>query len=74
MAELTRRGLLGSAVGTLGGAAALSLFPPPAERAEGREARRDGLLDGVRQLAGADDVRRPSAVNVAPCPGPRLTW
>lgn len=63
MAEPTRRGLLGSAAGALGGAAALSLLPPipaPAGRAPGRRRRSaPARLARRRRARGPADAGEP---------------
>ncbi|MEU9097854.1 alkaline phosphatase family protein [Streptomyces sp. NPDC048361] len=50
MAELTRRRLLGSAAGALGGAAALSLLPPSIQKAVAAGAPRRGSLRDVEHV------------------------
>jgi len=50
MAELTRRRLLGTAAGALGGAAALSLLPPSVRKAVGAGAPADGSIGDIRHV------------------------
>ncbi|MGW8331250.1 alkaline phosphatase family protein [Streptomyces sp. NPDC055808] len=50
MAELTRRRLLGSAAGAIGGAAALSLLPPSVQKAVAAGPPRSGSLRDVRHV------------------------
>ncbi|WP_055639145.1 alkaline phosphatase family protein, partial [Streptomyces griseoruber] len=50
MTELTRRRVLGSAAGALGGAAALSLLPPSVRRAVAAEPPRRGSLADVEHV------------------------
>ncbi|MFI6344024.1 alkaline phosphatase family protein [Streptomyces sp. NPDC050560] len=50
MAELTRRRLLGSAAGALGGAAALSLLPPSVQKAVAAGPAADGSLRDVEHV------------------------
>jgi phospholipase C len=50
MAELTRRRLLGSAAGALGGAAALSLLPPSVRKAVAAGAPAGGSLRDIRHV------------------------
>ncbi|MCN9240368.1 phospholipase [Streptomyces sp. RY43-2] len=50
MAELTRRRLLGSAAGALGGAAALSLLPPSVQKAVAAEPPRRGSLNEIEHV------------------------
>ncbi|MER5562784.1 alkaline phosphatase family protein [Streptomyces sp. NPDC048491] len=50
MAELTRRRLLGSAAGAIGGAAALSLLPPSVQKAVAAGPPRGGSLRDVKHV------------------------
>ncbi|MCX4767164.1 phospholipase [Streptomyces sp. NBC_01275] len=50
MAELTRRRLLGSAAGALGGAAALSLLPPSVQKAVAAEPPRHSSLADIEHV------------------------
>ncbi|MEU3420609.1 alkaline phosphatase family protein [Streptomyces murinus] len=50
MAELTRRRLLGSAAGVVGGAAALSLLPPSVQKAVAAEPPRHGSLREIEHV------------------------
>ncbi|CAM5291816.1 alkaline phosphatase family protein [Streptomyces xanthochromogenes] len=50
MAELTRRRLLGSAAGAIGGAAALSLLPPSVQKAVAAGPPRSGSLRDVKHV------------------------
>ncbi|MFE2712536.1 alkaline phosphatase family protein, partial [Streptomyces mirabilis] len=50
MAELTRRRLLGSAAGALGGAAALSLLPPSVQKAVAAGPPKHGSLRDIEHV------------------------
>jgi phospholipase C len=50
MAEFTRRGLLGSAAGEVGGAAALSLLPPSVQKAVAAEPPKNGSLRDIEHV------------------------
>jgi phospholipase C len=50
MAELTRRRLLGSAAGAIGGAAALTLLPPSLQQAVAAGPRTGGSLSDIRHV------------------------
>ncbi|WP_329461587.1 alkaline phosphatase family protein [Streptomyces sp. NBC_01431] len=50
MAELTRRRLLGSAAGAIGGAAALTLLPPSVQKAVAAGAPRHGSLQDIEHV------------------------
>src|SRR5690242_21714357 len=50
MSDMTRRRLLGSAAGALGGAAALSLLPPSVRRAVAAGPARHGSLNDIKHV------------------------